>query len=110
MSVAQTSHYFDPPFTEVDHRFNNHQSSSISPASSSDRLVQPVAASFATGLLTFVCHDTSIAPAGISPCVAYFHNATNSFLPNATMPILRCRLLPLPNRRMYHWLSSLCAW
>ena len=39
-----------------------------------------------------------------------FHSAINSFRAKATMPSLRTRLFPSPNRRWYHWLSSLRGW
>ena len=45
--------------------------------------------------------------AGNSPVSRYFHSAINSFRAKATMPSLRTRLFPSPNRRSYHLLSSL---
>lgn len=43
-------------------------------------------------------HAATVAPAGTSSNSTYFHNATNSFLASATMPIRRWRLPPEPNR------------
>jgi hypothetical protein len=51
-----------------------------------------------------------MAPAGGVPVSRYFQNSTRSFLASATMPILRSRVPPCPNRRSYHWLSSFCGW
>jgi len=43
--------------------------------------------------------STSSAPAGTSPVSTYFHSATRSFRANATIPTLRSRVFPAPNRR-----------
>ena len=47
------------------------------------------------------------APLGIAPVSRYRHNSTSSLLAKATIPILRIRLLPCPNRSSYHFVSSL---
>lgn len=45
-----------------------------------------------------VNHAAIVAPAGTSSNSTYFHNATNSFLASATIPIRRWRLPPEPKR------------
>ena len=47
------------------------------------------------------------APAGTTAVSRKRHSATKSFLASATIPIFRIRLLPEPNRRSYHFESSL---
>ena len=49
----------------------------------------------------------SSAPAGKTAVSRNLHSAINSFRANATIPIFRIRLLPEPNRRSYHFESSL---
>ena len=42
--------------------------------------------------LTFARQDTSLAPAGTSPCSTYLHKAISSLRAKATIPTLRARL------------------
>jgi hypothetical protein len=52
--------------------------------------------------ITFSC-----APAGTVPVSTYRQSATSNLRASATMPILRARRLPPPNRRWYHCVSAL---
>ena len=57
---------------------------------------------FSPSLGTFFSQPTTSAPSGTSPVSRYFHNATNSFRANATIPTFRARAFPAPNRAEYH--------
>jgi len=55
-------------------------------------------------------HDVigrSRAPSGTMPFSRYLHISINSLLATATMPILRIRLPPDANRRLYHRVNLL---
>jgi hypothetical protein len=52
--------------------------------------------------ITFSC-----APTGTVPVSTYRQSATSTLRASATMPILRARRLPPPNRRWYHCVSAL---
>jgi hypothetical protein len=60
-------------------------------------LTQPIF-KFTEVILVFVLQSACWAPAGGTPVSKYFQSWTSSLRARATIPIRRCRLLPLPKR------------